>query len=112
MQKTQKIRVVKHRSNLLRTNHLKQNWVIFSIYRPSDYSNLLTFFKELGNYLNQASENYDNFVMMRDFNTDIRQTSPEPHKLDEFCSLFSLTNIIKSDTCFTKFHTAQQLTFT
>ena len=83
-----------------------KNWVIFSIYRPSDYSNLLAFFKELGKYLNQASENYDNFVMMGDFNTDIRQTSPEPHKLDEFCSLFSLTNIIKSDTCFTKFHSS------
>ena len=29
-----------------------KNWVIFSIYRPTDYSNLLTFFKELRKYLN------------------------------------------------------------
>ena len=28
------------------------NWVIFSIYTPPDYSNLLVFFKELGKYLN------------------------------------------------------------
>ena len=83
-----------------------KNWVIFSIYRPPDYSNLLAFFKELGKYLNQASENYDNFIEMGDFNIDIRQTSPESHKLDEFCSLFSLTNIIKSETCFTKFHSS------
>ena len=83
-----------------------KNWVIFSIYRPPDYSNLLAFFKELGKYLNQASENYDNFIEMGDFNIDIRQTSPESHKLDEFCSLFSLTNIIKSDTCFPKFHSS------
>ena len=34
---------------------------------------------------------------MRDFNIDIRQSTPESHQLDEFCSLFSLTNIIKSD---------------
>ena len=40
---------------------------------------------------------------MVDFNIDIRQTNPESHKLVEFCSLFSLTNIIKSDTCFIKF---------
>ena len=83
-----------------------KNWVIFSIYRPPDYSNLLAFFKELGKYLNHASENCDNFIEMGDFNIDIRQTSPESHKLDEFCSLFSLTNIIKSETCFTKFHSS------
>ena len=52
------------------------------IYRPPDYSNLLAFFKELGKYLNMASENYDNFIVMGDFNIDIRQTSPESHKLD------------------------------
>ena len=79
-----------------------KNWVIFSIYRPPDYSNLLAFFKELGKHLNQACENYDNFILMGDFNIDIRQTSPESHKLDKFCSLFSLTNTKKSDTCFTK----------
>ena len=83
-----------------------KNWVIFGIYRPQDYPNLLGFFKELGKYLNQASENYDNLIVMGDFNIDVRQTSPELHKLDEFCSLFSLTNIIKSDTCFTKFHSS------
>ena len=83
-----------------------KNWVIFSIYRPPHYSNLLAFFKELGKYLNQACENYDNFIVMGDFNIDIRQTSQESHKLDEHCSLFSQTNIIKSDTCFTKFHSS------
>ena len=63
----------------------------------------MAFFKELEKYLNQTSENYDKFIVMGDFNIDIRQTSPESDKLDEFCSLFSLTNIIKSDTCFAKF---------
>ena len=83
-----------------------KNWVIFSIYRPPHYSNLLAFFKELGKYLNQACENYDNFIGMEDFNINIRQTSPKSHKLDDFYSLLSLTNIIKSDTCFTKFHSS------
>ena len=68
-----------------------KNWIIISIYIPPHYSNLLAFFKELGKYLNQACENYDNFIIMGDFNIDIRQTNPESHKLDGFCSLFSLT---------------------
>ena len=72
-----------------------KNYVIFSIYRPPDYSNLLVLFKELGKYLNQAGENSDNFIVMKDFSIDIRQINPELHKLDEFCSLFSLTNMIK-----------------
>ena len=81
-----------------------KNWIVFSIYRPPDYSNLLALFRQLGKYLNLASENYDNFIVMKDFNIDIRQTSPESRTLNEFFSFFSLTNIIKSDTCFTKFH--------
>ena len=60
-----------------------KNWVIFSIYRPPDYSNLLAFFEELGKYLDQVSENFDNFIVMTDFNIDKRQTSFESHKLDE-----------------------------
>ena len=59
-----------------------KNWVIFSIYRPPDYSNLLAFFKELGKYLNQTRENYHNFIVMGDFNIDIRQTILESHTLD------------------------------
>ena len=43
---------------------------------------------------------------MGDFNINIKQTSPESHKLDECCSLIRLTNIIKSDTCFPKFHSS------
>ena len=64
-----------------------KTWVIFSVYGPPDYSYLLAFHKELGKYLNQACENYDNFIVMRDFNIDIRRTSQESHKLHEFCSL-------------------------
>ena len=61
-----------------------KTWVIFSIYRPPDYSHLLAFFKEVGKYLNQVCENYDNFIVMGDFNIDVGQTSPQPHKIDEF----------------------------
>ena len=81
-----------------------RNWVIFSIYRPPDYFNSLAFFKELEKYVNQTCENYDNFIVMGDFNIDIRQASPESHKLDEVCSLFSPILVLLS-------FTAQQQTF-
>ena len=49
-----------------------KNWVIFSICRALDYSNILAFLKELGKYLNEASKAYDNFIVMGDFNINIR----------------------------------------
>ena len=61
----------------------------------------MVFFKAIGKYLNQASENYGNFIVVGDFNINIRQASPGSHKIDEFLSLFSLTILIKSNTCFT-----------
>ena len=48
----------------------------------------------------------DDFNVMGDFHIDMRQTSPESHKRDEFCSLFSIKNKIKSDIYFTKFHSS------
>ena len=41
-----------------------KNWVIFCIHRPPDYFHLLAFFKELGKYLTEACENYDNFIVI------------------------------------------------
>ena len=87
-----------------------KNWIIISIYIPPHYSNLLAFFKEPGKYLNQACENYDNIIIRGDFNIDIRQTNPESHKLDEFCSLFSLTMSQNPILVLLNF-TALQLTF-
>ena len=41
---------------------------------------------------------------MRDFNIDMKSKSLGYDKLDEFCDLFNLTILIKSETCFTKNH--------
>ena len=41
---------------------------------------------------------------MGDVNTDITNRGVEFDKLDEFCDLFNLTNLITSPTCFTKTH--------
>ena len=41
---------------------------------------------------------------MGDFNTDVTNRRFEFDKLDEFCDLFNLMNLITSPTCFTKTH--------
>ena len=45
-------------------------------------------------------------TLLWDFDMYIRQCRPESEKLDEFWGIFDLTNIIKSDICFTKFYSS------
>ena len=47
---------------------------------------------------------YDSFIVMGDFNIDLNLPS---YKLDEFSNLFNLSNLIKSNTCFTKTHNSK-----
>ena len=44
----------------------------------------------------------ENFIVMGDFNIDIRTKDREYEKFEDFCSLFSLSNLIKTETCFSK----------
>ena len=41
---------------------------------------------------------------MGDFNIDLKIKGFGFNKLDQFCNLFNLTNLIKTDTCFPKSH--------
>ena len=76
----------------------------FSIYRPPSRDNLELFFDELTSSLSKASESYENFIVMGDFNIDVTKKGTEFDKLDEFCDLFNLTNLVTSPTYFTKTH--------
>ena len=49
----------------------------------------------------------DNFIVMGDFNTDVNLASHEHGKLEEFCNLFDLSNLIKSNICFTKTYSSK-----
>ena len=60
------------------------------------------FFHELSFLLDKASEIYENIIIMGDFNIDIKTKGMGFEKLDEFCDIFDLTNLITSDTCITK----------
>ena len=56
--------------------------------------------------LTKAISNYENIIVMGDFNIDIKCKGVGSNNLSDFCDLFHLTNIVKSDTCFTKTHTS------
>ena len=81
-----------------------KKWIYFSIYRSPESSNLSTFFEELTTSLSKAILKYENLLIMGDFNIDMKSKALGYDKLDEFCDLFNLTNLIKSETCFTKNH--------
>ena len=74
------------------------------IYRPPNFNNLDTFFKEVNDSLSKASLTYENFIIMGDFNVDINTAGTEVDKLDKFCNLFDQTNLIKTETCCNKNH--------
>ena len=82
----------------------KRKWLCFSIYRPPFNENLDIFFEELTNSLSKASESYEHFIIMGDFNIDVTNRGVEFDMLDEFCDSFNLTNVITSPTCLTKTH--------
>ena len=76
----------------------KSRWLCFSIYRPPDPGNLSIFFEELSESLSKAILKYQHF------NIDLKVKGFGFNKLDELCNLFNLTNMIKTETCFTKSH--------
>ena len=65
--------------------------------------NLIEFFEKMTISLTKVTPNYEN-IITGDFNIDIKCKSVGSNNLSDFCDLFYLTNIVKSDTCFTKTH--------
>ena len=83
----------------------KKKWFCLSVYRPLSPNNVVTFFEELTDSLSRAINNYDNIIVMGDFNIDIKKESSVAYdKLEEFCDTFNLTNLVKSETCFMNNH--------
>ena len=56
--------------------------------------------------LTKATSNNENIFVMGGFDIDIKYKGVGSNNLSDFCNLFHLTNIVKSDTCFTKTHTS------
>ena len=72
----------------------RKKWFCMGIYKPPNFNNINTFFKEVSDSLRKASLTYKHFTIMGDFNIDINTAGIEADKLDEFCSLFDVTNLI------------------
>ena len=80
----------------------RKKWICFSVYRPPSYNNLIIFFEELNKSVCKALSTYDNIIVMGDFNIDINKDETTGHdKLDIFCDTLNLTNLVKSDICYT-----------
>ena len=83
----------------------KKKWICFSVYRPPSYNNLIIFFEELTKSVCKAVNTYDNIIVMDDFNIDINKDNAIGHdKLHVFCDTLKLTNLVKSETCYTNNH--------
>ena len=54
--------------------------------------------------MSKTSESYENFIVMGGFNINVTNKGIEFDKLDEFCDLFSLTNLVTSLTYFPRSH--------
>ena len=84
----------------------KKKWVIFSIYRTPNGENLTDFFEDMTTSLTKEMSNYENIIVMGDFDIDIKCKGVGSNNLSDLCDLFHLTNIVKSGTCFTKTRTS------
>ena len=45
---------------------------------------------------------YENLIVMDDFNVDIKSSKSDKDKLENFCDLSNLPNLIHSETCYRK----------
>ena len=80
----------------------RNKWFCTCIYRPPNFNNLDMFFKEVIVPRGKASLTYGNFIIMGGFNIVINTAGIDVDKLDEFCNLFDLTNLMKTEICCTK----------
>ena len=96
--------MVTHESVCSELTIAKKKWLCLGIYRPPTPENLVSFFKELTDSLSKGSEFYENFIILGDFNIEVKVPGRELDKLDEFCDLFNLKNLIRNETCSTRDH--------
>ena len=73
----------------------KRKWFCRSTYRPPSPNNIVNFFEELTDSLGRAISNYDNIILMGEFNIDIKKENSIAYdKLVEFCDTFNLANLV------------------
>ena len=79
----------------------KKKWLYISIYRPPEANNLDSFFEKSYTSLSKACCKCINFVIMGGFLIDAKLKGNDYRKLEEFCDMFNLTNLVDTETCIT-----------
>ena len=82
----------------------KKKWLCFSIHWPPTPENWVPFFEELTDCFSKGNESYESFIVLGDSNIDVKVAGRELGKLEKFCDLFNLTNLIRSEAKFTRDH--------
>ena len=83
----------------------KEKSFCLSVYRPPSPNKVVTFFEELTDSLSRAINNYDNIILIGDYNIDIKKKNYIAYnKLEVFCDTLKLTNLVKSEICFMNNH--------
>ena len=82
----------------------KRKWLIYSFYRSETFTQLPKFSEELKKSVDMAINKYENIILMGDINVDmssLNKLNVNYYDVNEFCDIFSLTNLIKQTTCLT-----------
>ena len=80
-----------------------KTWIVFSVFRPTKESNLITFFQDLTFPLNKHLSNYNNVVVIGDFNIDEKEVTKQSfEKLNTFWETFGLPSLVKGYTCYSE----------
>ena len=83
-------------------NISKENWIIFVVYRPPEYS-LSEFFEKLSEVVDLAITKYENVVILGDINVDTQDSNSLGfNKVQDLCDISGLRNLIRTTTCKTK----------
>ena len=82
----------------------KRKWLIYSFYRSETFTQLPKFLEELKKSVDMAINKYENIILMGDINVEmssLNELNVNFYDVNEFCDIFSLTNLIKRTTCLT-----------
>ena len=79
---------------LLEINLRKTKWVLFGGYNCHK-RNIGNYLDTLGLILEPLMSKYDSFLIVGDFNSEMSE-----QEMLDFCSIFSLHNLVKDPTCF------------
>ena len=78
----------------LEVNLRKTKWLLFGGYNPHK-SNINAFLGTLGPILDHLMTKLENFILLGDFNSEVKESS-----LNQFCNTYNLSNLVLGPTCY------------